>query len=132
MLGQARGTAAVDGAFVPARTQGIVAVDAGGEAVLVDEMGDFLHLLNASAALLWECFDGEATVDDIAFDLADVVAIPKEQALADTVAAVESLVEQSLVYDGRGEAPIVTQRELPAQSDNVPHRPRVLEEPPNG
>lgn len=123
----------VDGSFVPARTPSVVAVDADVEAVLVDEVTDQLHLLNGSAALLWECFDGESSIADIAFDLADELDVPYEQILTDTVAVVAGLLGQGVIYDGRDAPP---ERSLPGfspidQSLDVPRQRRVLEEPPN-
>lgn len=134
------GTRTLDGAYVPATTPGVVAVDAEVEAVLVDELTDQLHLLNGSAALLWECFDGESTVADIAFDLADELGVPYEQILSDTLNVVEGLASQGVVYDGRNAAP---ERHvhgpdcahggsaLVDQSLDVPRVRRILEEPPN-
>ena len=131
--GTATGTG-VDGTFVPARTPAIEAVDADGEAVLVDEVTAQVHLLTSTGALLWACFDGASSVADICFDLADVLDVPFEQVLADTVSVVEQLVDQGLCYDGRNAPPArgVTDGVPPTdQSGDVPRRRRLLEEPPN-
>lgn len=120
----------IDGAFVPAHAPGVVAVDADGEAVLVDEGARELHLLNASAALLWRCFDGTSTATEIGSDLADTLGVPFATILDDLLGVVEGLVERGLLWDGRGDAPV---RPEPAdQSADVPRPDRLLEEPPNG
>lgn len=131
MVGQAPPEARIDGAFVPTPVVGVVAIEVDGEAVLVDEVGDRLHLLNRTAALLWQCFDGESSVADIAFDLADVLGVPFEQILDDTLGVVAGLVAQGACVDGRRDPP---QRGDASrdQSLDVPRRPRLLEEPPAG
>ena len=137
MVGQVLPEARLDGAFVPTPVPGVVAVDADGEAVLVDEVTDQLHLLNATAALVWACFDGEASIADIAFDVADVLGAPFEQILTDTLGVVAGLVSRGVCYDGRATPPTRPaagrdHHETPDQSLGVPRRPRLLEEPPNG
>lgn len=114
--------ARLDGSFVPVPAPGVVAVAAGREAILVDEGTGKLHLLNATGALLWACFDGTSTVEDICTDVADLLGAPYDEVLADTLAAVEGLVAAGLL--GRRDAP-------PDQAVDVPRRPRLLEEPPS-
>lgn len=116
--------APLDSGFVPTPVPGVEAVAAEEELVLVDEVTDQLHLLNGSAGLVWQCFDGRASVADIALDLADGLAVPFEQVLADTRAIVTDLVARGVCVDGR--------RGAPARTLDVPRRPRLLEEPPGG
>lgn len=116
----------VDGTFVPVPTRGAVAVDAAGEAVVVDEAHDHLHLLNPSGALLWACFDGAASIAELCFDIADELGVPFERVLTDAVDLVRRLVAAGLVHDGRDDASRDT---APA---HVPPRPRLLDEPPSG
>jgi hypothetical protein len=127
---------AVDSSFVPARVPGVVAVDADGEAVLVDEVADLLHLLNTSARVLWECFDGESSIGDVAFDVADVMGAPFEQVLADSIAIVAELVAQGVCYDARSAPPDrpvdMTNDPLRDRPNDIPRRPPLLEEPPGG
>jgi hypothetical protein len=116
----------IDGAYVPTRTPGIVAVDTDGEAVLVDEVANQLHLLNASGALLWACFDGESTLSEIGFDVADALDVPFEEVLRDALAVVDSLAVRGLCYDGRAVPPA-------DRPSNPIVSPRgLLEEPPSG
>lgn len=42
------------------------------EIVLLDAAGTRLHVLDAPAALVWRCFDGETSTDDIVDDIAEV------------------------------------------------------------
>lgn len=126
--------AGVDGSFVPAHAPDVVAVDADGEAVLVHEGTDHLHLLNATSALLWACFDGASSIAEICFDIADHLGVPFEQVLADTVAVVGGFLEQGLVRDGAA-APPHPHGGGPhgeRERQDVPRRPRLLDEPPSG
>ncbi|MGB8861428.1 MAG: PqqD family protein [Ilumatobacteraceae bacterium] len=80
--------------LTPAPDVKMVEVDE--EAILVDEGRGSLHLLNASGALVWRCFDGESTVADIATDIADVLAVPYETVLADAGALAQRLLADGL------------------------------------
>jgi hypothetical protein len=128
MTGGTAISARLDGAYVPAWVPGVVAVDTEGEAVLVDEVANNLHLLNTSGALLWACFDAESSVSDIAFDVADALDVPFEQVLRDALAVVGDLASRGLCYDARGDAP--THRPNPTERFATPRR--LLEEPPSG
>jgi coenzyme PQQ synthesis protein D (PqqD) len=136
VIGESERNDALDGSFVPAASPGIVAVDADGEAVLVDEAHDHLHLLNSSGALLWQCFDGESSIADICFDLADELGVPFERILTDTLQIVDDLRMQGLVHDGRDLAPRSHDHDhddaYRDQAADVPRHPRLLEEPPGG
>ncbi|HEY3672821.1 MAG TPA: PqqD family protein [Acidimicrobiia bacterium] len=94
----------IDAEFVPVRAGAVYTVAIDGEAVLLDETHDRLHHLNPTAALLWSCFDGDATVEQLATEASEELHSPFATVFADTVAVVRDLVAQDLVRDGR-EAP---------------------------
>ena len=50
----------------PRRRADIVLQDVGGEAILIDPRTDEAHVLNGSAARLWQLCDGERTLDQLA------------------------------------------------------------------
>jgi hypothetical protein len=131
MRWQRAATAEIDGAFVPAPAADVGFVDADGEGILVAEATNELHLLNRTAALLWQCFDGESPIADICFDLAEVLDIPFEQALTDTIEVVSGLDRQGLVHDARGLQPDAD-RDASKPALEVPRPPRLVEEPPGG
>jgi hypothetical protein len=133
MIWQGAATADIDGAFIPARAARVGFIDADGEAILLVETTNELHLLNSTAALLWQCFDGESSIDDICFDLADVLGLPFAQALNDTLEVVLTLVQQGVVYDGRCGPPDLLDGDAsaPDPESPVPRPPGLLEEPPN-
>jgi hypothetical protein len=97
-------TAPVDRDFVPTRADAVHTVTVDDEAVLLDEANDRLHHLNPTAALLWSCFDGEATVAQLATEASEELGLPFATVLADTEAIVGDLVEQGLVHDRRARA----------------------------
>ena len=57
---------AIDESFAPARSPDAYAVVLDGEAVVLDERLDRLHLLNHTATLLWQLFDGAVTLAELA------------------------------------------------------------------
>jgi hypothetical protein len=59
--------------------------------ILVDQASGNAQVLNATGALMWQCFDGESTVGDIAVDVADVFEITFDEALDGLGAMVENL-----------------------------------------
>jgi hypothetical protein len=68
-----------------------------GEAVLLDEVSDRLHHLNAPASLVWACLDGHASVAALARELGDELGAPYETVLQDTLAIVADLDDQQLL-----------------------------------
>lgn len=83
----------------PARRAGAAAVELDDNVALYDEVGQLLILLNTSAAEVWECCDGTATLDDITRQLA--AAHPDDAAVIgeDVRQTVGKLAELGLVVD---------------------------------
>jgi hypothetical protein len=119
----------VTASFVPAHAPGAVAVDADGEAVVVDEATGQLHLLNTIGALLWNCFDGNSSLAEICADFAAELDAPFELVLGDTVAAVGTMVGDGILVDARafGSEPRLADEPASEPDDG----PRVLPEPPS-
>ena len=61
------------------------------------ETNDRLHLLNASATIIWACCDGSGTLDEIAHDLAEIIGIPAEQLASELVSLVRALGAEGLL-----------------------------------
>lgn len=81
-------------------------VELDGEVVVLKEPTGALHVLNPTAAVLWQCFDGQATLREIADDLAAVVdGADVETLRRDVCALVSELAEQQLVELGRSANP---------------------------
>jgi hypothetical protein len=67
------------------------------EIVLYDDAEQRLHRLNSSAATLWRCLDGGATLEQIAADVAEVYGIAKEDAMAGLIDLARQLWAEGLV-----------------------------------
>jgi peroxiredoxin len=63
---------AIDATFVPVARADVTIGERDGETVLVDRASGAVHLLNPTAAIVWQCLDGSGTIDEIAADIADV------------------------------------------------------------
>ncbi|MBM3675067.1 MAG: PqqD family protein [Actinobacteria bacterium] len=80
------------------------AVGVDGE-VLVAAAGE-VHVLTPTAALLWECCDGEATVAELSAEVAEVFDQEQEQVLSEVVVLVGELEQRGLVVlEGSGQGP---------------------------
>jgi DICT domain-containing protein len=86
---------AIDADFTPKRGAAVHTVEIDGEAVLLDE--GHLHLLNATGALVWACFDGTGTIAEIATDISEGLGAPYEAVLDDTLAIARQLGGEGLL-----------------------------------
>jgi hypothetical protein len=77
-----------DGVRVEPVEDGLVAQSADGEAV---------HLLNVTAALIWELCDGTRTVDDIVFEVARRTREDPQRIRQDVTEALSMLGERGLL-----------------------------------
>jgi len=75
----------------------VYAVELDGEAVLLDQAANRLHHLNATATLVWACFDGVASVGEIVTDLTAALPVARDVALTDTLAVVRRLGDEGLL-----------------------------------
>ena len=91
----------MDVGFVPARSVTVYTVEIDDESVLLDGRDGGLHLLNPTASLVWAIVDGEATVSELASELADGFGIAPATALADLSAIVVELDATGLLVDAR-------------------------------
>ena len=73
------------------------------EALVLDESDGGLHVLNATAAIVWECLDGVSTLDDICVDLAEAFGVPYDRVAADVTGITERMLEDRLVTPVRSE-----------------------------
>ncbi|MGZ4734706.1 MAG: PqqD family protein [Acidimicrobiia bacterium] len=112
---------AVDGASVPQARPDVAVVTLDGEAV-IHRRGQ-VHVLDPVATLVWRCADGEASVNEIAADLADAFAASPESVLRDVGHAVERLTALDLLADAGADAGV------DSDSDSAP-RDDLLVDPP--
>ena len=92
-----RSAAELGSDFVPRRAPQTHTVEIDGEAIVLDEHQNRLHLLNASATIVWMCCDGSGTLAEIADDLADAVGSPPEDLIDELVALARTLGAEGLL-----------------------------------
>ena len=116
--------------FVPARVSTVDELVVEGEAILHDHTTERVHLLNPTAALLWKCFDGETTLAELAFEIADEMDIPVAGVLTDIVRVTSDLVEEGVLLDARASR-VENTGPVPSTAEPEPGLPRLLVDPPN-
>lgn len=84
----------------------MASVELDGEVVVLDATGH-VYLLNATAGVLWACFDGRATLDEIAAGAAQAFHAPHEDVLADVRSLAGALAASGLLAPW-SEAPFST------------------------
>jgi hypothetical protein len=89
--------AAITATSVPVRSAAAFVVELDGEAVVLDEAANRLHLLNRTATLVWNCLDGDVDVSGLAQEIADVIELPYERVFEETIAVVRDLGSQGLL-----------------------------------
>ena len=87
----------IDHGFVPVQADAAYTVELDGEAVVLDEALNRLHHLNPMATLVWACFDGTGTIDEIARDLADEFASSSDAVVMDVLTLAQELGAEGLL-----------------------------------
>lgn len=110
-------------------------VEVDGEAVLFDEVGRIVHVLNPTATHVLGAIDGRTSLGRIADDLSDAFGADPGVVRADVLALAEDLMRKRLVIPVDPEdPPSLAPPELSARA--TPDRPhgtaRFLEDPPSG
>ena len=81
----------------PARSSAVTLERVGQEAILHDRERGRVHVVNGSAARLWELCDGQATVEEIVFAFAASFGAGPDAVRADVEAAVAQFRELGVV-----------------------------------
>lgn len=123
----------IDGSFVPRRSSA-ASVELDGELVLAGGDGRAaFYRLDPVASLIWSCFDGSGTTDEIASDLAAELEAPASVVAADVLALTKTLARLCFLAGvpcdppSAGVAPAA-----PAAGGASPAVPLRLVEPPSG
>lgn len=93
---------ASNGAWIPRARGDVTCVVLEGEAVI--HRAGRVHALDPVATLVWRCCDGDASVDQIAEELAEIFAMPRETVRRDVAAMVDDLATLGLLTASNGEA----------------------------
>lgn len=81
----------------PCRRDGLAERALPGELVIFDPESDRAHLLNRTAAAVWDLADGTTPLAEIAAELAAASGLDADRAHADALAAVEHLAATGLL-----------------------------------
>ena len=81
----------------PRRRADIVLQDVGGEAILLDPRTDEAHVLNGSAARLWQLCDGERTLDQLATEFGAIYDLSGADVADDVREVIGELVKLELI-----------------------------------
>lgn len=92
---------AANGTWRPRARGDVTAVVLDGEAVI--HRAGRVHALDPVATLVWRCCDGDASVDQIAAELAEVFAAPRATVTRDVAAVVDELAALGLLTADSGE-----------------------------
>ena len=87
----------------PTRRDDLLVKDIGGEKLVHGGPDDAIHVLNPSAALIWDCCDGHHGADDIAQALRDHFSVPAgRDVLGDVRSTLDLLAAKGLLKNARG------------------------------
>ena len=75
----------------------VAGVELEGEIVLYDDGSHRLHRLNPTAATLWQCLDGSASLGEIATDIADVYQVDVTTVLPQIISLTQSFAAEGLL-----------------------------------
>lgn len=85
---------------VPEPPTWVLPLDMGDEVVLFDERNGVLHALDERASLVWRCFDGVVSIDQLSIELAEGFEVEPAVVRADLLALVDHLAQNGLVVVG--------------------------------
>jgi peroxiredoxin len=95
----------IEAGFAPTPRHDVTAVVLDGEAVLLAEGASSAHYLDQLATLVWNTFDGEATIEELAQDFADVFEAELGVVRRDIVALTQNIGRAGLLVGVAYEAP---------------------------
>src|SRR5262245_43444948 len=79
----------IDTGYAPTVVEGVKAVEVDGERVVVGMVG--AQVLNPTAALMWQFFDGDATLRELIDDFSEALDAPRSVVEDDTLEFVRDL-----------------------------------------
>lgn len=103
----------IDEAFAPTPGSYVVSKRLDDDVLVVDGRDGRIHLLNTTAAMLWECLDGDVTLGELAGELAEAFHAPVEEVNADVLSVARELGRRGLLEDVA--LPLFGMLEMPAQ-----------------
>lgn len=116
----------LDGTFVPRPRPSVAGLELDGDTVLLDAETGGAHRLDPVASVVWSCFDGSGSLDEIVDDLSAEFAADRERVLQDVVTLARLLGEEGLL-EGVAPSPVphptATHGHGPGLCDDHGHEP---------
>lgn len=91
--------------YHPTKVADVLELDMGDGLILFNHDSSLVHHLNPSAALVWQLCDGEASVGQLAGEIADEYELAHQEVLDQVAAVIAEFDALDLVRDGRSEGP---------------------------
>ncbi len=85
--------------YVPGRRPAVLELDMGDGVILYDDGSGLVHHLNPSASIIWQLCEGEATVGELAADIAEAYRQDRSRVEEQVARAVAELDALGLVED---------------------------------
>jgi peroxiredoxin len=92
----------IDGSFAPRPRNNIASVELEGEVVLLLEGARRTHSLNQTGTVVWKCFDGHSTLDEISADLSEIFGADADTVRDDVINVTREIGKAGLL-DGVAE-----------------------------
>lgn len=112
----------INGAFVPRARPSVASLELDGDVVLLDSDTSAAHHLDPVAGIVWSCFDGSGTIDEIVADLSAEFAGAHAQIYDDVINLTRQLGGDGLL---EGVAPASG----PPNASTHQHGPVLCEDP---
>jgi peroxiredoxin len=110
-MGQTLTPEDIDGSFVPVPGSGVLTLPVGTEMVITDTAGH-VHVLNPTAALVWQSLDGEHSLDTLAESLSSATGADLSQVSQDVIGLTRELGRMGLL-EGVAPTPVRAARVAP-------------------
>ena len=91
----------VDPKYRPSKVAEVLELDMGDGLILYNHDSSLVHHLNPSAALVWQLCDGQATVGDLAKEIAEEYGLPGAEVEAQVAEVIAEFDALDLVKDDR-------------------------------
>jgi PqqD family protein of HPr-rel-A system len=91
--------------YRPAKVSDVLELDMGDGLILFNHDSSLVHHLNPSAALVWQLCDGEASVGQLAREIAQEYELARDDVLDQVAAVIAEFDALDLVRDERSEQP---------------------------
>jgi PqqD family protein of HPr-rel-A system len=89
--------------YRPGKAAEVLELDMGDGVILYNHDSSLVHHLNPSAALLWKLCDGEATVKELAGEIAEEYDLERDTVLGEISGVIAEFDALNLVRDGASE-----------------------------